>query len=51
MFSSSNIEEAKQVIENAKAAQDQYFDSLIRLIERLEIEIEMLRSENAQKSQ
>ena len=43
---SGNIIEAKALIENAKVAQNQYFDSLIRLIERLEIEIEMLQREN-----
>ena len=46
----NNVAEAEVIIQNAKAAQDQYFDSLLRLIERLEIEIEMLRRENEQKS-
>jgi len=33
---SFNVEEAKVILENAKKSQEQYFNAIIRLIERIE---------------
>ncbi len=46
MSTNDNIEEGTEILENARRAQDQYFNAVIQLIDRQDVEIRRLRAEN-----